>query len=135
MIGKNDFDIASHDLAESYREDDRQVMETRQKKVVEEIVEHDKNIKWVETFKAPVIDDAGDLLGTVGFSRNISERKAIEAELQIAAIAFESQEGMIITDTNSIILKIKGLTYINTTFRKIRFSNKCFIPQRFTCSP
>lgn len=106
LIGKNDFDIASHDLAESYREDDRQVMESRQKKIVEEIVEHNKHIQWVETYKAPVIDDAGDLLGTVGFCRNISERKSVEAQLRIAAIAFESQEGMIITDANSIILKI-----------------------------
>jgi diguanylate cyclase (GGDEF)-like protein/PAS domain S-box-containing protein len=106
LIGKNDFDIASHDLAELYRKDDCQVMESRQQKIVEEIVAHDKNIKWVETFKAPVIDKAGELLGTVGFSRNISERKAIEAELRVAAIAFESQEGMIITDANNIILKI-----------------------------
>ena len=106
LIGKNDFDIASHDLAELYRKDDLQVMESRQQKIVEEIVAHDKNIKWVETFKAPVIDKAGELLGTVGFSRNISERKAFEAELRIAAIAFESQEGMIITDANNIILKI-----------------------------
>jgi diguanylate cyclase (GGDEF)-like protein/PAS domain S-box-containing protein len=106
LIGKNDFDIASHDLAELYRKDDCQVMESRQQKIVEEIVAHDKNIKWVETFKAPVIDKAGELLGTVGFSRNISERKTIEAELRVAAIAFESQEGMIITDANNIILKI-----------------------------
>jgi diguanylate cyclase (GGDEF)-like protein/PAS domain S-box-containing protein len=48
----------------------------------------------------------GELLGTVGFSRNISERKTIEAELRVAAIAFESQGGMIITDANNIILKI-----------------------------
>lgn len=106
LVGKNDFDIAPKHLAESYREDDHQVMESRQKKIVEEIVEHSKHIKWVETFKAPVIDEAGNLLGTVGFSRNISERKAIEEELRIAAIAFESQEGMIITDANNIILKI-----------------------------
>lgn len=106
LIGKNDFDIATHHLAETYRDDDRLVMESRQKKIVEEIVEHNKHIKWVETFKAPVVDEAGVILGTVGFSRDISHRKAIEAELRIAAIAFESQEGMVITDANSVILKI-----------------------------
>ncbi|MDP3678285.1 MAG: PAS domain-containing protein, partial [Methylotenera sp.] len=35
---------------------------------------------------------------------DVSERKQIETELRIAATAFESQEGMIITDANSKIL-------------------------------
>ncbi|MDO9281746.1 MAG: diguanylate cyclase [Methylotenera sp.] len=40
------------------------------------------------------------------FVQDITERKLIDAELRIAATAFESQEGMIITDANSNILKI-----------------------------
>ena len=47
-------------------------------------------------------DQASVFLDTVGLSRELSSRD----ELHIAAIAFESQEGMIITDANSIILKI-----------------------------
>jgi len=45
--------------------------------------------------------------------RDISKQKEIEAELQVAAIAFESQEGMIITDVNGIIIKV------NHAFSKI----------------
>ncbi|MFI3155288.1 MAG: EAL domain-containing protein [Methylococcaceae bacterium] len=41
-----------------------------------------------------------------GFITDITERKQIEAELQIAAIAFESQEGMVITDINNVIIKV-----------------------------
>ena len=37
---------------------------------------------------------------------DISERKQVETELQIAATAFESQEGMVITDTDNIIIKV-----------------------------
>lgn len=40
------------------------------------------------------------------FVQDITERKSVDAELRIAATAFESQEGMIITDANSKILKI-----------------------------
>jgi diguanylate cyclase (GGDEF)-like protein/PAS domain S-box-containing protein len=40
-----------------------------------------------------------------GFITDITERKQVEAELQIAAIAFESQEGMVITDINNVIIK------------------------------
>lgn len=40
------------------------------------------------------------------FAQDITERKKIDSELRIAATAFESQEGMIVTDANAIILKI-----------------------------
>ena len=41
-----------------------------------------------------------------GFITDITERKQVETELQIAAIAFESQEGMVITDINNVIIKV-----------------------------
>lgn len=37
---------------------------------------------------------------------DITERKRAEIELQIAATAFESQEGMVITDTDNVIIKV-----------------------------
>lgn len=39
-------------------------------------------------------------------SRDISQRKQAESELRIAAIAFESQEGMLVTDADSKILRV-----------------------------
>lgn len=106
LVGKNDFDIAPSGLAEAYRADDRAVMAARQKKVIEEEIGDEG--EWVETFKAPVIDYTGELLGTVGFARDISERKRIELELRIAATAFESQEGMFITNANNIIIRVNS---------------------------
>ncbi len=41
-----------------------------------------------------------------GIIRDITERKQTEADLRIAAIAFETQEAMMITDTNQVILKV-----------------------------
>lgn len=40
------------------------------------------------------------------FAQNISERKPAETELRIAATAFESQAGMVITDAATLILKV-----------------------------
>ncbi len=40
------------------------------------------------------------------YVRDITERKKTEADLRIAATAFESQEGMTITDANNVILKV-----------------------------
>ncbi|TRX01959.1 PAS domain S-box protein, partial [Candidatus Methylobacter oryzae] len=40
------------------------------------------------------------------FCRDITERKRVELDIRISAIAFESQEAMVITDSESIILRI-----------------------------
>jgi diguanylate cyclase (GGDEF)-like protein/PAS domain S-box-containing protein len=40
------------------------------------------------------------------FLHDITERKQAEKELRIAAIAFESQEGMMVTDVDSVILRV-----------------------------
>lgn len=37
--------------------------------------------KWFETYKAPVFDDKGDILGTVGFARDITDRKYRQQQL------------------------------------------------------
>ncbi|MDP1733766.1 MAG: PAS domain S-box protein [Sulfuritalea sp.] len=44
--------------------------------------------------------------GFLALVRDVSERKRAEQEQRIAAIAFESQEGMAITDANGLILRI-----------------------------
>ncbi|MEI7814858.1 MAG: PAS domain-containing protein [Coriobacteriia bacterium] len=81
IVGKSDFDVWPSELAEAYTDDDRAVMESgRQKTVEEEIVEQGGR-EWFETFKTPVTSERGELLGTVGFARNISERKRAEEEL------------------------------------------------------
>ncbi|MGD0960022.1 MAG: EAL domain-containing protein [Methylomonas sp.] len=55
----------------------------------------------------------GRIVGFIAAISDITERKQVEQQLRIAATAFESQEGMIITDRNSIILQV------NKAFTKI----------------
>jgi diguanylate cyclase (GGDEF)-like protein/PAS domain S-box-containing protein len=47
------------------------------------------------------------------FDIDLAERKRAEAELRVAAISFEAQEGMLVTDANHLILKV------NQTFSRI----------------
>lgn len=83
VIGKDDLDVWPERLARQYRDDDALVMETLQKKDVEEKIAVDGEMCWFETYKAPVIDRDGVLLGTVGFSRDISARKRDEEVLRL----------------------------------------------------
>ncbi|MDD5364658.1 MAG: PAS domain S-box protein [Gallionellaceae bacterium] len=61
---------------------------------------------WDELTISPVRDEQGQLTHFVAITRDITERKHTEDALRIAAVAFESQEGMVITDADSVILKV-----------------------------
>lgn len=106
VIGKTDFELWPKELAEKYRADDAGIMDSRQQKCVEEPSLNGDEMHWVETFKTPVIDESGNVLGITGFTRDITERKQAEAELRIAATAFESQDGMIVADAHNVILRV-----------------------------
>jgi PAS domain S-box-containing protein len=82
LVGKTDLDVWPKALAEAYRADDKLVLACGARKVVEEeVVDYDQR-KWFETYKAPVLDSAGQVLGTVGLARDISERKRVEDALR-----------------------------------------------------
>ena len=83
LIGKSDLDIAPADLAERYRADDRAVLESGRSKQVEELVETGGRRTWFETYKSPV-SIGGRVIGTVGFGRDITERKEAERNLKLA---------------------------------------------------
>lgn len=44
----------------------------------------------------------------LGIARDITERKKVEADLRIAATAFEAQEGMLVTDSAGLVLKVNS---------------------------
>ncbi len=51
-------------------------------------------------------DTQGNPLRIAGIEMDITERKHNDEELRIAAIAFESQEGMIVTNPNGVIIRV-----------------------------
>ncbi len=78
---KTDFDIWPKKMAEKYVIDDLQIIRSKKPVIVEEPI-IDKGIdKWFETYKMPIIDEKGDVIGTTGFSIDITERKQAEQEL------------------------------------------------------
>ena len=54
-------------------------------------------------------NENGEFSGYIGSAIDITERKQTEAEFRIAATAFESQEAMVITDTNAVILRVNKM--------------------------
>jgi diguanylate cyclase (GGDEF)-like protein/PAS domain S-box-containing protein len=64
------------------------------------------NKLWLEVNSAPSFDNTGQVAGGIAILRNITERKQTEEILRISEIAFESQSGMIVTDTDATILRV-----------------------------
>ncbi|MCC7548074.1 MAG: PAS domain S-box protein [Burkholderiales bacterium] len=76
--GKSDMDLFPEPHAQRYRADDEEVIRTRAPKLIETPLESEDRTVWLETFKAPVMDEDGSVLGTVGYTRDITERRAAE---------------------------------------------------------
>lgn len=62
--------------------------------------------RWVLDSGTPLCDEHGELTGYIGSAIDISERKQAEIELRIAAVAFEAQEAIVITDSDNVILRV-----------------------------
>lgn len=89
LVGRNDFDIHTTEVAEKYRADDMQVVVTGKVFSCQEKNEHmDGTVLWVEVVKAPLRDEAGRIIGTMGMFWDISRQKRIEKELR------DSQENL-----------------------------------------
>lgn len=107
LIGKSDFDFYPADLAQQHQQDDAAVLSSREQKTVEEEQIDPFGVShWFKTYKAPVIDSNGELLGILGFTRDITECKKNETDLRVAATVFESQDGLFITDAHRFILRV-----------------------------
>ncbi len=114
IVDKTDLDIWPRELAEKYQADDDYVMQTAKSISVEELIDEKGEAKWFETFKTPVKDENGRIMGTTGYSHDITERKAATEKIKFLAQALESvNECVTITDLNH------NLTYINDAFCKV----------------
>ncbi len=83
VVGKTDYDLLNRDLADSFRERDRQVMATGNLIKFEEdhAFSDGGRRELFETIKTPIRGTDGKLFGVLGIGRDITERKTQELEL------------------------------------------------------
>ena len=113
LIGQTDFDVVPYDRAKTYREEDIAVIENGKTRYNVECRLINGREVWSETFKSPVFDQ-GQVTGTVGFTRDITERKLAEEKLRLAASVFtHAREGILITNVEGRIIDV------NDTFARI----------------
>lgn len=86
MIGKNDFDFFDEKTSRAHIEVDLKVMREGNTCNVEEMISSNPdNEIWIESIKNPFRDSDGEIIGTIGAARDITERKHIEKQMAFMA--------------------------------------------------
>lgn len=82
VIGRDDYALFSEMSAKAFRENDCQVIESRQPLESEEVAEHKDGVHTYISMKFPIFDKEGHVIATGGISTDISDRKAAEERLK-----------------------------------------------------
>jgi diguanylate cyclase (GGDEF)-like protein/PAS domain S-box-containing protein len=80
VVGLNDFDFHSKDLAEQFRARELEILKSGQPMLDREeaIIGASGSCKWFLSTKIPLRNEDGEIFGLVGISRDITERKRAE---------------------------------------------------------
>ncbi len=112
-IGKSDFDFFSSVHARAAFDDEQTIIRTG--KVIqksEKLTWENKPTKWSSSIKLPLRNLNGDIIGTFGLSRDITDQKKAEEQLLLLANALRgTNECVSITDMNDKVL------FLNQAFR------------------
>mgnify|MGYP000867238740 FL=1 len=88
IIGKSDTELFNSETAIRYTKLDLEVQQSGKDKLYEELFEIGEQKRWVETYKAPLFNDPGMVIGTFGFTRDITDRKEVEEKLMVSEERF-----------------------------------------------
>ena len=83
IIGKSDFDFFADEHARPAFEDEQKIIKTGKPiiNLIEKEVKKDGSVTWASTSKMPLYDKQGKIIGTFGISKDITETKRMEDDL------------------------------------------------------
>ncbi|XXX72437.1 PAS domain-containing protein [Sorangium sp. So ce134] len=88
---------AEPDFTQQYVKDDLYVFETGNRLVIDEepATRHDGAIRTLTTVKSALRGEGGQVIGTVGVSRDITDRRRVERDRQLHELALKEQRHLI----------------------------------------
>jgi len=113
IIGKTDFDFLPKEIARQSFADDNYVMKSGRPLIdkIEKIIHLNKIDHWVSVTKVPWYDEEGKIIGTIGITRDITERKKAEEVLlksqqEFVSLFKSSPEALVYLDEKGNIIDI-----------------------------
>jgi PAS domain S-box-containing protein len=112
FIGKNDLELlADKDLARTVMENDQRIMAAGARCQVEEVLRGADGTTsyWLST-KAPFTDENGDVVGLVGVSIDVTERKRLERREKLLAQEIEHRNKNLMGVVQSVVRLTRAAT-------------------------
>ncbi|HEX6736170.1 MAG TPA: EAL domain-containing protein [Azonexus sp.] len=109
IVGKTDYDFLSPELADFFRQKDREALLAGGPRVNEEWLKHAGSGLPIllETIKTALPGADGEPIGVLGIGRDMTERKRVEDNLHLMSrVFFNSGEAILITDVGNRILAV-----------------------------
>lgn len=114
VTGKTDFDFFSLEHAQQAFDDEQSIIQTGQIiSKIEKETRHDLTDTWVSTIKLPLRDDKGNIIGTFGISRDITDAKKQED----AFLKLSSRHEAILAAVPEIIMEVDNNKFYTWTNR------------------
>ncbi len=87
LIGKTDFELHPRELAARFFADEQKVISSGEPllDIEEFVVDVSGSKKWLSTSKVPLRNDLNEVIGIVGVSRDVTERKSAEDQIHFLA--------------------------------------------------
>jgi len=120
LIGKSDFDFFEEKAARQAFDDEQAIIKSGRPIMKEEKLKRkDSTDAWFSAIKMPLRDNNGNIIGTFGISRDITQRKRIELE---SYALFEITEGITVTSNLDELLKL-----IHSSLAKVVYAENFFV--------
>ncbi|HNW50289.1 MAG TPA: PAS domain S-box protein, partial [Prolixibacteraceae bacterium] len=116
IIGKTDYDFVDHELADSFRKNDQIAMEKGGPSNNEEWITFadDGHSALLDTIKTPMYNPNGELIGVLGVSRDITERKKILSQFESTNALLSS----VLESSPNVVMFALDKNYHYLTFNK-----------------
>ncbi|MFA6232744.1 MAG: PAS domain S-box protein [Bacteroidota bacterium] len=110
LLGKTEMDFLPPDLARQCLESDQEVISSGVTVRREEFLTHPETgtQSWFETLKTPLVNDNGEVIGLIGVSRNITERKFEELKREEQNAELHERNEELDTFTHSVAHDLKN---------------------------
>ncbi len=118
LEGRSIFELYPNEEAEAFWSDDKQVIASGKAKVgIEEKMHSKQGQRWVQTDKIPYRDADGNIIGVIGFSVDITERKKTEEDLRESERRLNRSQEIAHLGSWELDLKSNQLTWSDEVYR------------------
>ncbi len=92
LIGKTDFDLFSEEVAQRFYDAEQTIMSGGEPMFDSEVMRKNSRgeTEWLRSTKLPLRDDTGKIIGLIGMSQDITERKNVEEQLEAERMLFRA---------------------------------------------